>query len=412
MAAKVGNRLRIRGFHAAFCSRAVGRLRFQTDGVLLVFGPMGKVRLRRSIGVAAAGALALALLTIHWPVPGARDQRAIAVASFGENSGRGFILIEPALSARDYKTAKALEANLARYLDVARDNGWLSADSVVVFPEHIGTWLVAANAPALAYRAKTISTASIALILDEPIAFGMAYSTSREKDRAAAALFRARGERMARDYQAVFSALARAYGVTIVAGSIALENPVIAKGEVEPRDGAIYNVSAVFKPDGSLHPSLVHKRYPIPGELAFAAPGAQPTPVFDTPAGRLGVLICADSWHPDIYSELAAKKVDIIAVPAFLQGSGGWSKPWGGYVTPAPDDLDRRDIGRLSEGEAWVKYSLPGRIGASGATAGATAFLRGGLWDLGADGRTLAAAPSGAFVGERFDGGAVTVIWR
>ncbi len=320
------------------------------------------------------------------------------------------MIVEPYLVAQDYQNAAALRARLSTYLDEAKARGWITPKSVIVLPEHIGTWLVAANAPAAAYRATTLAGATIAVIADDPVGAAAGYFASREEDRAAAGLFRARGARMAKDYGAVFGALARDYGVTIVAGSIVLENPAVEAGAVVTRRGLLYNVSAVFEPDGGVQPTLVFKRQPIPSELAFLSAGDTPPPVFSTPAGRLGVLVCADSWHPENYAALA--DADIIAVPAFLQANDAWTKPWGGYVTPEPDDLDQHDIGALTEGEAWRKYAMPTRIASTAADAGATAFLRGAPWDLGADGRTLATHKSAQFVGEEENGGAVSVLWR
>jgi predicted amidohydrolase len=217
---------------------------------------------------------------------------------------------------------------------------------------------------------------------------------------------------MASDYQATFGALAKEFDVTVIAGSIALQNPAIIDGAITTRPGLIHNVSAVFRPDGTVHPFLVFKRHPIPAELSFLSPGAQPMPAFETPIGRVGVLICADSWHPELYEELAANKVGAVAVPAYIAEDGAWTKPWGGYVTPEPGDVAHGDVGALSEGDAWRKYALPARIGGAGGEFGATAFLRGGPWDLGADGRTLAVAGDSAFVGEKVEGGVVSVVWR
>ncbi|HEY63838.1 MAG TPA: hypothetical protein G4O02_04650 [Caldilineae bacterium] len=38
-------------------------------------------------------------------------------------------------------------------------------------------------------------------------------------------------------------------------------------------------------------------------------------PAFDTPAGRLGVLICADSWYPQACEAMRDHSVEMIAVP-------------------------------------------------------------------------------------------------
>jgi predicted amidohydrolase len=190
-----------------------------------------------------------------------------------------------------------------------------------------------------------------------------------------------------------------------------LENPFVKDGVLTTSQGALYNVGAVFTADGAITPTLVFKRHPIPSETTFTDAGVAPMPVFDTPAGRLGVLICADSWHPELYAELSASGADMIAVPAFLQGNGAWNKKWGGYVTPTPDDVSLDDYGRITEGGAWRNYALPARINLSSARAGGIAFLRGALWDLGSDGRTLGITQGEQFVGADEPGGAVSVLW-
>ncbi len=300
------------------------------------------------------------------------------------------VAIQPWMDQRHYQSPQRLHDHFAAYLDQARDAGQLGEGSIVVFPEHIGTWLVAARAPHASFTANSTTGAMTHLILANPVPFALALARSSEEDRLAAAVFRMRAASMARDYQSVFSGLAREYGVTLVAGSIVLPEPSVIDGEIRPGNGPLYNVSAVFAPDGSVHDRLVRKLHPIPDEAGFtAAASPQDIPVFPTPAGRLGVLICADSWHPDAYAPLTENQADLIAVPAFLQPSGVWTQPWGGYTTGWPDDADPSDAGRLTEGQAWQTYSLAGRLNTAGARQGVTAFLRGDLWDLGSDGANI-----------------------
>lgn len=358
----------------------------------------------------ALGALwAVWRLAPHSPSP---EPAAISLAQFGTPGPRALIAIEPALTPADYRSAAALEAAMARYLDMAQGAGALDGAAVAVFPEHAGTWLVAAQAQAGVYHAQTVEGAMTGLALTRPVRTLAALARSGEADRVAAALFRSRAPAMARDYQQVFSSLARRYGVTLVAGSIVLPDPRVEGGAITVNaTGPLYNVSAVFAPDGSVHETLVRKLYPIPSEAGFTASApASPQPVFDTPAGALGVLICADSWHGDVYDGLA-RAPDLIAVPAYLQPAGVWDAPWGGYVTPWPDDAPREDAGTLTEGEAWIAHSLPRRLTAAGAQAGMTAFARGSLWDMGADGQALAATRDGVRLGPRTDDGAVVVLW-
>lgn len=54
-----------------------------------------------------------------------------------------------------------------------------------------------------------------------------------------------------------------------------------------------------------------------------------------------------------------------------------------------PTDIDKTDIGKITEYEAWKKYSMLGRIQEAGIKTGVNVFLRGELWNLGTDGHTL-----------------------
>jgi len=144
-----------------------------------------------------------------------------------------------------------------------------------------------------------------------------------------------------------------------------------------------------------VYPTILRKAFPTSEELPFTTPApVDDIPAFDTKAGRLGVLICADSWFPDAYARLKNLNVDFMLVPSFEIGSlGSWNQPWQGYNGwPAPADVNPQDVGKLTEGEAWFKYALAGRIAEAGAQHGVNVFLRGALWD------------------QKFDGGRTTVI--
>ncbi|MEP7356680.1 MAG: nitrilase-related carbon-nitrogen hydrolase, partial [Anaerolineales bacterium] len=222
----------------------------------------------------------------------------------------------------------------------------------------------------------------------------------KERDRVSASLFRTQAEAMARRYQTIFSRLARENAVTVVAGSIPLPAPRVEAGQVIAGRGPIYAISALFRPDGTADPRLVHKVIPIDSESPFVTAGAAADlPVFDTPAGRLGVLICADSWYPAPYAQMKAGGAELLAVPSFVSEAGSWHKPWGGYNgAPAPADIDPGDVGRLTEGQAWRKYALAGRLAESGARHGINVFLRGELWDLGADNGASLAIRTGEII--------------
>lgn len=339
------------------------------------------------------------------------------IAEYGLNQGRGNLLgIEPYVAPKDYATEETFRIKLDGYMRVAHQRGWLTAQTIVVWPEYIGSWLVAVDEKAPVHRAKTVAAAMQPIVLRHPIQFARHWLYAREKDRAVASIFRFKARDMARTYQSVFAGLAAQYQVTLVAGSIVLADPCIRDGRiVTDSSGPLYNVSVVFRPDGSPYPELVRKVYPISMELPFVTPArANDLPAFDTPAGKLGVLICADAWYPDAYEKMRAHRVELIAVPSDAGDQAAWTAPWLGYDgAPTPHDVDARDVHTLTLAQAWHKYALAGRLASSGARCGINVFLRGELWDLGVlGGRAKLVAQRGDMLADgKADGAAILNLW-
>jgi predicted amidohydrolase len=332
----------------------------------------------------------------------------------GFDARRGNLLgVQPFVRAADYASEDTLSARLSQYTEIAAQKGWLNPRTVVVWPEYVGTWLAAAGEGPAVYKANNLNGAMRLLAMRHMLRFAREALSAREVDRIAASLFRLKANSMARRYQAVFSGLARRYSVTMVAGSILLPSPTVKDGQVIAGAGPLYNISAVFGPDGLAHARLVRKVVPIKTELPFVAPApVAELPTFETPAGRLGVLICADSWYPAPYERLQAQGVELIAVPSSITTQGLWDRPWEGYDgAAAPADVDSGDVGRLTEGQAWRKYALAGRIGSAGATHGINVFLRGVLWDINADSGQALAVSEGQITESSGVGAAILNLW-
>ena len=303
----------------------------------------------------------------------------------GRERGRGNLLgIEPYMVAADYVSKESFSKKLNSYLLIAQRQNWVNEKTIVVFPEYIGTWLVLANESEKLLQAATLESAERAMVLHHPLKFLTHLWASPQKGSAEAAFFRMKADRMAEIYQEVFSQLAQKYAVTLIAGSIVLPAPQISDQRLILTEGPLRNMSMVFRPDGTPHPRLIYKAFPTAKELSFTGPAsAKDIPSFETPAGRLGVLICADSWFPGAYVPLKEQEIELLAVPSYGAFSvQTWNHPWLGYDGwQAPTDVDVNDIQKITEGQAWNKYALAGRIRSSGATYGMNVFLRGKLWD-------------------------------
>jgi predicted amidohydrolase len=78
-------------------------------------------------------------------------------------------------------------------------------------------------------------------------------------------------------------------------------------------DGLLYNSAAVV--DGSGVLGVYRKTHLWDREKLFFQPGAQAPRVFDTPAGRIGVLVCYDLEFPELPRLLALAGAELIVVP-------------------------------------------------------------------------------------------------
>jgi predicted amidohydrolase len=78
-------------------------------------------------------------------------------------------------------------------------------------------------------------------------------------------------------------------------------------------DGLTYNSAAVVDASGVI--GVYRKVHLWDREKLWFAPGADPPRVFDTPAGRIGVLVCYDVEFPEMPRMLALTGAELICVP-------------------------------------------------------------------------------------------------
>lgn len=86
----------------------------------------------------------------------------------------------------------------------------------------------------------------------------------------------------------------------------------LSAGIAEREGTALYNSAAIVGPEG--HVGTFRKVHLWNEENLFFEPGNLGFPVFKTPIGRLGAIICYDGWFPESYRLLALQGADIICV--------------------------------------------------------------------------------------------------
>lgn len=83
---------------------------------------------------------------------------------------------------------------------------------------------------------------------------------------------------------------------------------------IAERDGErLYNAAVVIGPGGWL--GTYRKLHLWGDEHLFFEAGDKGLPLFHTPWGRLGVVICYDGWFPEVYRLLAMQGADVVAMP-------------------------------------------------------------------------------------------------
>ncbi|HDY8180887.1 TPA: GNAT family N-acetyltransferase [Vibrio vulnificus] len=110
------------------------------------------------------------------------------------------------------------------------------------------------------------------------------------------------------------SQLAVTYNINIIAGSM----PVLENGQ-------LYNISYLLRRDGTIESQ--HKIHITPHEQRdWVIDGGDKVSVFDTDAGRIGILICYDSEFPELGRMLAEQGVQIIFVPFWTDTKNGYQR--------------------------------------------------------------------------------------
>ncbi len=106
--------------------------------------------------------------------------------------------------------------------------------------------------------------------------------------------------------------LAVSYNTNIISGSM-----------FEYKDQELKNVSYLCRRDGTIDSQ--YKLHATPDEKAYWGVGGGDTlKVFDTDAGKVGILICYDVEFPELSRILAERGVDILFVPYYTDTKNGY----------------------------------------------------------------------------------------
>jgi predicted amidohydrolase len=120
--------------------------------------------------------------------------------------------------------------------------------------------------------------------------------------------------------EAALAPLAEPFGqgpAAALAAELAAETgATVVLGYAERVPGGFHNSALLHTPGGACH--NYRKAHLFNREQDLFLPGAAPPPVIDTPAGRVGLMICFDWFFPEVARSLALRGAQVLAHPSNL----------------------------------------------------------------------------------------------
>lgn len=219
--------------------------------------------------------------------------------TIGKDSGKGNIIaIQPYVTPQNYSTGFNFLVTLRLYMDQIRRDSLIKKNTVVVFPEHIGTPLFVCNEKESIYTKATIKSALNTMVYSNFFTWAPLYMSTDSVDKKIVhSILSMKSMRMAELYNQCFSSLAKEFNVTIIAGSIVLPEPYINdSGQLKSGKGSLYNVFAVYGPDGKVLPKLSEDLFLKQGNKELRNPEElKIVKYFETPAGGVILTGISDS---------------------------------------------------------------------------------------------------------------------
>ncbi|KAF4212100.1 hypothetical protein CNMCM8980_002093 [Aspergillus fumigatiaffinis] len=115
-------------------------------------------------------------------------------------------------------------------------------------------------------------------------------------------------------YLSAYQALAKELHICLVPGSIVERHEAEADGKGQ---FSLYNTAYFISNDGSILGSYRKKNIWHPERPHLTSSGEAPHEVFDTPIGKVGLLICWDLAFPEAFRELIANGAEVVIIPTF-----------------------------------------------------------------------------------------------
>lgn len=310
-----------------------------------------------------------------------------------DSLSRNIVGIQPYMEVSDYFNQIIFKSKIRQYLTAASGNEFIRKNTLVIYPEYIGTWLLLLGEKHNIAEKGTFKEAMNTMMYSNAFDFFLGYlKTGKETNKKISSIFRMKAKSMLQAYYDTFSELSLETKSYILAGSIVLPKPRVVDGEIYlEMNGPLYNASFLFGPDGKVVGNPILKAFLNSTEESYTSAGdPKDSQVFNLSVGNTSIMLCNDSWHSQTYQNAINASADIILVCSSSIGNQTMNSKWNGYDGKVrPENLDLEDIGKLTKLEAWKKYSFPTQINNTEVRIGLNVFFRGDLWDFGLVGQPI-----------------------
>ena len=212
------------------------------------------------------------------------------IISIGTDAGNGNILgIQPQLTAANYANIPTFKETIRAYLVEAKSKHLISAKTVVLLPEQIGSLLIAYEEKEKVYTASTIEEAMQSIVKTNLFKYIIAFFSADTPNKSIKAAIAMKSKQAGKIYWEIFRDLAKEFDVTIAAGSILLPNSTrTTEGTLKIDKGNLFNTAAIFNRDGKVDTLLQKTAFPIEQLSGFISQFESSIQVFEKSTHSMG----------------------------------------------------------------------------------------------------------------------------
>ncbi|MCW5933842.1 MAG: hypothetical protein KIT45_05985 [Fimbriimonadia bacterium] len=210
----------------------------------------------------------------------------------------------------DYASESKFKKRVSGLTRQARQKTDAKHPALIVFPEDVGLGLIFTEHFAQVKECRTIQEAGLQLIQIRASELMPLLPKEASQPEMVRALLRCSSPFVQRAYLDAFSQAAKDSQCWLIAGSAPIAGD----------DGQVYNTTYSFSPKGEwIHTQRKVKLVPLEAEsgLNLSPAPARNLSVFETPFGKVGVLICYDLFFPELVKQVVDLGAEIVAQPSF-----------------------------------------------------------------------------------------------